>query len=594
MTFHCNRTGGRSLCRSFEARPWMRLTVVALAVFLAGLCPLRVFSAEKPPEVLDSVRKALEFFRKNASSVSSNESGLVVYTCISAGMSPDDPYVTELINKILLKFKPDEYKPEFHHDYEAAVDVMALVAADKQKYRDKIQIVANHLLKNQRPNGSWDYPGQNNGGDTSITQYGMLGLWAASRAGVEIPVKALDLAAAWHLQTQQRNGSFSYHPLGTDNAIKHSMTVAGVGSMGIARLLMSRSPQELQSLADEAEAKTKKNDKAFGVLERVTVTETPDQPAATAAAVAPADANYKPQVSPRELEAKMKLGLGWLATNYTVDKNATGWHLYYLYGLERAASLANVEKIGGHDWYTEGYRIILKLQDADGGWVDIGGQVAATSFAVLFLVRATEKLVPNASPPKAAKAATFGGGLLAGGRGLPTDLANVQTKDGSITAKKMDTPLDKLLAELENPKSQKVESAQAALVEAVQIGQREQLIGQKDLLLKLTKDPRVEVRRTAFWALARCNDLRVAPVLIQGLMDADFDAAVEARNALCVLSRRPRGFGLPDDLIAKLPENASQAEKDSAFEKWRDADIRRWREWYQSVRPYSERDKLPD
>ena len=77
-------------------------------------------------------------------------------------------------------------------------------------------------------------------------------------------------------------------------------------------------------------------------------------------------------------------------------------------------------------------------------------------------------------------------------------------------------------------------------------------------------------------------------------MDADFDAAVEARNALCVLSRRPRGFGLPDDLIAKLPEGASQAEKDSAFERWRDEDLRRWRDWYQSVRPYSERDKLPD
>ena len=150
------------------------------------------------------------------------------------------------------------------------------------------------------------------------------------------------------------------------------------------------------------------------------------------------------------------------------------------------------------------------------------------------------------------------------------------------------------MSELENPKSQKVESAQAALVEAVQVGQREQLIGQKDLLLKLAKDSRVDVRRTAFWALGRCNDLRVAPVLIQGLIDADFDAAVEARNALCVLSRRPRGFGLPDDLIAKLPEGASQAEKESAFERWRDEDIRRWREWYQSVRPYSERDKLPD
>ncbi len=591
MNSHCDRSGGRSSCRSVEARPWKCLTVVVLAVFIAGQCSSRVFSAEKPPEVLAAVRKALDYLQKNAQTVTAHESGLVAYTCISAGMSPDDPSVKVLIDKILLKFKSDEYKPELHHYYEAGVDAMALAAADKQKYRDQIQLVANYLLKHQRVNGAWDYPGQNNGGDTSISQYGMLGLWAAARAGVEIPVKALDTAATWHLQTQLKNGAFCYQPLAVETSAKHSMTMAGVGSLGIARLLMSRNAHALETIAEEPEVKTKKNEKAFGILERVTAKETPDNPFPAA----PSDANYKPQVSSRDLDAAMKRGLGWLASNYTVDKNALGWHLYYLYGLERAASLANLEKIGSHDWYAEGYRVLLKIQDADGGWTDIGGKISATCFAVLFLVRATEKLVPNAPPPKAApKAATFGGGLLAGGRGLPTDLANVDTKDGNLTAKKTDTPLDKLLAELENPKSLKVESAQAALVEAVQIGQREQLIGQKDLLLKLAKDSRVEVRRTAFWALARCNDLRVAPVLIQGLMDADFDAAVEARNALCVLSRRPRGFGLPDDLIAKLPENAAQAEKDSAFEKWRDADIRRWREWYQSVRPYSERDKLPD
>ncbi len=590
MNSHCDRSDGRSSWRSVEACSWRCLAVAVLGVFIAGQWSSRVFSAERPPEVLAAVRKALDLLQKNVQVVSPHESGLVAYTCISAGMSPDDPYVKGLIDKILLKIKTDSYVPEFHHNYEAGVDAMALVAADKAKYRDKIQHIANYLLKNQQVNGSWDYPAQKNGGDTSITQYGMLGLWAAARAGVEIPMKALDQSAIWHVQTQLRNGAFCYQPLGVETSMKHSMTMAGVGSLGIARLLMSRNAQELESL-EEPDAKTKKNEKAFGVLERVTAKETPDQPFAAA----PTDANYKPQVSSRDLDAAMRRGLGWLVTNYTVDKNATGWHLYYLYGLERAASLANLEKIGGHDWYTEGYRVLLKVQDADGGWTDTGGKISATCFAVLFLVRATEKLVPNAPSPRAApKAATFGGGLLAGGRGLPTDLANVDTKDGNVTAKKMNTPLDKLLAELENPKSEKIESAQAALVEAVQVGQREQLIGQKDLLLKLAKDSRVDVRRTAFWALARCNDLRVAPVLIQGLMDVDFDAAVEARNALCVLSRRPRGFGLPDDLIAKLAENASQAEKDSAFEKWRDADLRRWREWYQSVRPYSERDKLPD
>jgi hypothetical protein len=590
MSFSRERIVGRRLWSLVKTLA-RKSVVVVLAMCVVVQSARQGVTADKPPEVLEAIRKGAEYLQKNAAVVTASEAGLVAYTLLSAGIPAEDPGVKALIEKVVAKFGAEGYQPTAHHNYEAGVDAMALSAADKVKYKDKLQLIADYLVKNQRSNGSWDYFGQEHGGDTSISQYGMLGLWAAARAGVVIPQKTLDMAAVWHLRTQNRNGGWSYQPLGGDVGLKHSMTVAGIGTLGIARLLMSTNPQALESLAEE-EAKPKKVEKAFGVLEKVNPKDEPEKPAGEAA---PVDAAYKPQVSRTDMDAAMKRGLGWISANYTVDKNALGWHLYYLYGLERAASLANVERIGGRDWYTDGYRVLLKLQESDGSFNNLGGIVPSTCFAVLFLTRATEKLVPNAPPPRPTpKAPTFGGGLLAGGRGLPTDMANVEAKDGNIKARKLDTPLDQLLAELENPKSEKIESAQAALVEAVQVGQREQLIGQKDLLLKLAKDARVDVRRTAFWALGRCNDLRVAPVLIQGLMDADFDAAVEARNALCVLSRRPRGFGLPDDLIAKLPENASQAEKESAFEKWRDDDVRRWREWYQSVRPYSERDKLPD
>ena len=590
MSLSRDPSDGRSSLRLLEAFCGRSFAVVLLVLSLADVSSSPAVAAEKPPEVLASVRKAMDYFRKSAQIAAPNETGLVAYTCLAAGEPVDSPVVREMLAKVLSKISGGEYVQTHHHIYEAGVDAMALAAADKDKYRDKIQIIANYIMKNQKSNGSWDYPNLDHGGDTSITQYAMLGLWAAVRAGIEVPQPVLDNAANWHMRTQMRNGGFSYQPLGADTDVRHSMTMAGVGSMGIVRVLMTLNPQDLESLNDEPELKPKKAEKAFGVLERVTAKDTPDQAVAT-------DKNLKPLVARADVERSIKGGMGWLASNYTLDKSKIGqsWQLYYLYGLERAASLGNYEKVGGHDWYTEGYRLLLASQNADGSWTDIGGVTTSTCFATLFLVRATEKLVPRTPPPPPKpKAATFGGGLLAGGRGLPTDLGNVDTSGTNITAKKVDTPLDKLLAELENPKSQKVESAQAALVEAVQIGQRSQLIGQKDLLLKLAKDSRVDVRRTAFWALGRCNDLRVAPVLIQGLMDADFDAAVEARNALCVLSRRPRGFGLPDDLIAKLPATASQAEKESAFERWRDDDVRRWREWYQSVRPYSERDKLPD
>ncbi len=59
--------------------------------------------------------------------------------------------------------------------------------------------------------------------------------------------------------------------------MKHSMTVAGIGSLGIARLLLSRNPQAMETLVDEPEVKPKKAEKTFGVLEKVTPKDAPDQ-----------------------------------------------------------------------------------------------------------------------------------------------------------------------------------------------------------------------------------------------------------------------------------------------------------------------------
>ena len=408
---------------------------------------MQCLAAEKPKEVVAAISRGAEYLQKHSATISAFESGLAAYTLLAAGQSADDPLVRSLIEKVAAKCDATGYRPGTHYNYEAGVDAMALAAADKVKYRDKLQLIADFLIKSQQSNGSWDYLGQDHGGDTSISQYGMLGLWAAARAGVEIPQKTLDLAANWHLKTQIRGG-WSYQPLGGDSELKHSMTVAGIGTLGIARLLMSRNPQDLESLGDEPEVKPKKVEKAFGVLEKVAPKEEGEKPAKEIVA---ADANYKPQSSRAEMDKAMKGGLGWLNANYTVDKDCKGWHLYYLYGLERAASLANVDRIGNHDWYADGCRVLLKAQQpSDGGWNNVGGPISSTCFAVLFLARATEKLVPNAPPPKPPpKAQTFGGGLLQGGRGMPSDLTNVEAKDGNIKGKKPPaTPLDQLLAEL--------------------------------------------------------------------------------------------------------------------------------------------------
>jgi hypothetical protein len=62
----------------------------------------------------------------------------------------------------------------------------------------------------------------------------------------------------------------------------------------------------------------------------------------------------------------------------------------YLYGMERASILWEIQNIGGHDWYLEGAALILSWQKPDGSWTGPhGSTVIDTAWALLFLKRGT-------------------------------------------------------------------------------------------------------------------------------------------------------------------------------------------------------------
>jgi hypothetical protein len=96
-------------------------------------------------------------------------------------------------------------------------------------------------------------------------------------------------------------------------------------------------------------------------------------------------------------------GIAWLQKNYTVKGNPPvegTWHLYYLYGLERALVIANKQLLGEHPWYREGAQVLLDMQEKDGHWAPPGPigpgskvrlPICDTCFALLFLKRAAFK-----------------------------------------------------------------------------------------------------------------------------------------------------------------------------------------------------------
>ena len=103
-------------------------------------------------------------------------------------------------------------------------------------------------------------------------------------------------------------------------------------------------------------------------------------------------------------------GCAWLAKYFSPTANpstgtagqtkTTGWKYYYLSSCERAGVLAGTYRFGTHDRWEEGAAHLIEQQQAEGSWPDATGmsRLGRTSFALLFLKRATIPLVPL--PPK--------------------------------------------------------------------------------------------------------------------------------------------------------------------------------------------------
>ena len=113
-------------------------------------------------------------------------------------------------------------------------------------------------------------------------------------------------------------------------------------------------------------------------------------------------------------------GIAWLDRNWSPFRNPHsryGYHIYYLYAIERAMDLYGRQLIGKHVWYNEGAKEILARQnpvkvrdpidkrapETDGTYWMTGDthepkDVLDTCFALLFLKRATKDMVPGGVP----------------------------------------------------------------------------------------------------------------------------------------------------------------------------------------------------
>lgn len=570
----------------------LRLTFFGYCV--AMLCILLVTNAHAADEaaIKRSIARATAYLQKFGPAAPASETGLPVYAMLKGNVSSEDPAIERMLKKLLAKCTSTQYKPQGHGIYEAACDAMAFEALDPELYRSQLRVIAEYILKHQRAHGGWYYPDREldveMASDTSVTQYALLGLWAARRGGIDIPASAWDKAAQWHMGTQGSGGGHAYHPYGQANITQRkprtTMTAAACGSLGIIEQNLFGNATGFNRSAE------KKKD--HGVLETRNIDDLLSEQERPIL-------NEPIRTNVQQVKSTAKRAANWLDKEFekleyrrTLYANEHTWKYYLAYTIERMGALHDQKVVGGRDWYESGSAYLLKEQESGGSW-KAQNRVIDTSFCILFLSRATSKLLNRNIGP------SVGNGLLAGGRGLPEDLSAVQEINGEIKTKESLGDLDELLAELEKLDAGSIEMTQQAIVSKFSNADPETLIGNRDELLKLVRHEDPEARRTAIWALARCAKLDDYSVFVNALSDADIDVAVEARAALCWVSRKPLGFNDPETPAELLPEGveasaASERQWQAAFKAWRQQVIPLWKQWHQGIRPYEERDKLDD
>jgi hypothetical protein len=334
-------------------RAWLFLALYCAASFAH---PARAdVTAE---EVRDSIDRGVTYLRRQqfpdgswqevAPIMAGGVTSLCTLALLNAGVPTDDPQIQLALN--ILRQVPATAT------YPTALQTMVFAIAEPEKdmqlLKRNVRWFEEQQKRTAQNRGMWSYPLGN--GDNSNSQFAILALYEAQRAGVAVSPHTLRAALSYWTQSQNSDGSWGYQPghQGTG-----SMTCAGIGAVALCLDILEEGDATVEG------------------------------------------ANVR-CCRPHRQQGSIDQALDWLAKHFSVRSNPNNsmWPLYYLYGLERAGRLTNQRFVGLHDWYREGSEVLVEQQNkVTGAWIEKGlGQInpnIGTSFALLFLAKGRRPVV---------------------------------------------------------------------------------------------------------------------------------------------------------------------------------------------------------
>jgi len=492
------------------------------------------------PEVRELIEGGLNFLKDNTDDRLGGKC-LIALAFYKNGASLDHPRIVEALQACKSEASSN---PESDSVYSNGLAIIFLSEVNDPKYRDLLVKFSDALARKQKAHGGWGY-GIKATGDTSQTQYAALGLWEQMRAGIMPDVKKVDACTNWLLRTQDPSGVWGYQGIdpGSFDLVEQkntssSMLAAGLGSLLICGNILGIvvSNQDTESISEEVPAALRKtvNPKKRKML--------------TLSGSA---------VNRGLVHEAIKRGQQWFNKNYEYGEGS--YPCYELYSLERYKSFEEVVTglaLEEPDWYQKGYEFLKKTQLSDGCWRSRSRKPCATAFAVLFLLRSTQKSIK----------ASLGEGTLVGGRGLSADLSRMKMRNGRLVTDRKATEVDQLLGMLEDTGNENLEMLMddSTALRVDNVGPEE-----ARRLQQVVRSGSPKARLLAVRAIGKMRDLNQVPTLLYALTDPDKRVVRESRDGLRYVSRRFQGFGLPD--------NFDDTQRYDALDKWK--------RWYRRIRP---------
>ncbi|MGI8982237.1 MAG: hypothetical protein ACR2FY_23640 [Pirellulaceae bacterium] len=432
-------------------------------------------------------------------------------------------------------------------NYSLGIALMFLCEVGPQKHHDVITKFTNEFFTRQQPIGGWSYPNFKTG-DTSQTQYAVLGLWMAKNFGkMDIPIDKIEGVCAWLMRTQDPTGGWGYQ--GVDpgaltkvqqNGVTLTLSASGGGAMYMLADLLQVTQRVEVANAPKAKA-----------LQDVVVPGKKDPRSPLTVILDPGD------IKNTLAAADRVLGNGFSAQ--------TQWNHYYMYSLERYHSFR--EKAGGgrdNTWYDQGFAHLAKTQKSDGSWEGSDSPIICTCLATLFLVRSSQKAIDK----------KLGEGIAVARMGLPLNVKSIQvTPSGKIVHEGVVIPTDQILELIklgENDDVTRLAEEKEALVLSSDKTERQSQI---EKLRNFVGAGNFHARKLAVTTLGKVHDLDNVPRLLYALTDPDPVIVLLADRGLRFISRKVDGVGLPENEPTTAQVKAAQAA---------------WKAWYLSIRPNAE------